>query len=267
MNSLSKIIAFFTLLLLPFFALTQNGSFTGLGNSSVMLYDFWAINNNQAGLADIESPEIGVCYDYNYQMWQTGIQTIGFVLPTKSGNFAFSGSRYGYSGYSENGIGLAYSRNLGKMFSTSLQFDYLFFNQGEYGFSGGALTFEVGLISRPIENLQIGLHIYNPAEYTFDEYEDDEVPTIIRFGLGYYFGKQVMLSVETEKDIDDENRFKTGLQYEPIEHFFIRTGFLSNPNQFSLGIGFAINKFTTDIAITTHESLAMSSQISFKYKF
>lgn len=267
MNRIIQIIAFLPLLLLPFVGLTQNGSFTGMGDASVMLYDFWAINNNQAGLADMESAEVGVCYDNNFQLWETGLQTIGFVLPTRSGNFAFSGSRYGYSGYSENSVGLAYARNLGKLFSASVQFDYLFYYQGDYGYNKGALLFELGLISRPIENLQIGVHIYNPAQVMLEEFDDKEVPTILRFGLGYYFSEQVIFSVETEKDIDNENRFKTGLQYEAIEHFFIRTGFLSNPNQFSLGIGFALNKLTTDIAITTHESLQLSSQISFKYAF
>jgi hypothetical protein len=208
-----------------------------------------------------------VCYDHNYQLWETGVQTLGFVLPTKSGNFAFSGSRYGYSGYSESSVNLGYARNLGKKFSASVQFDYLFYYQGEYGYNKGALLFEVGLISRPIENLQIGAHIYNPAQVTLEEFDDEVVPTVFRFGLGYYFSKQVVYTLETEMNTDEEVRFKTGLQYEAIEHFFIRTGFLTQPNQFSLGIGYALNKLTTDIAIVTHETLQLSSQISFKYAF
>ncbi len=246
---------------------SQNGSFTGMGNSSVMLYDFWAIYNNQAGLANIERSEVGICYENNYAMWETGKQALGFVLPTKTGNFALSVSRYGYTGYSENSVGLAFARNLGKIFSASIQFDYLFYTQSEnYGYKG-ALLFQVGFISTPIENLQIGLHVYNPGRVTLEDYNDKRVPTVIRFGLGYYFSEQVLLSVETEKDIDQKNRFKTGLQYEIIDGFFIRTGFLTNPNQFSLGIGYTNNDFTVDIATTTHESLPLSSQISFKYRF
>ena len=253
--------------LLPLSLFSQNGGFTGMGNSSVMLYDFWSIYNNQAGLSDIDRPEVGICYENNYALWETGKQSAGFVLPTKTGNFALSANRFGYSGYAENSIGLAFARNLGKLFSASIQFDYLFYTQSEnYGYKG-ALLFQVGLISRPIENLQIGLHVYNPGHVTLEDYDDKRVPTVIRFGLSYYFSEQVLFSVETEKDIDKENRFKTGLQYEIIDGFFIRTGFLTNPNQFSLGIGYALNDFTVDIATTTHESLPLSTQISFKYRF
>jgi hypothetical protein len=267
MNNTIEKIAFLFLLLLPLLGFTQNGGFMGMGNASVMLYDFWAINNNQAGLADIESPEIGVCYDHNYQLWETGMQSMGYVLPTKSGNFALSGKRYGYSGYAEHNFGLAYARNLGKMFSASLEFDYLFYTQSEYSGIREAFLFQVGIISRPIENLQIGLHVYNPGMVSLKNYEEQRVPTVVRFGLGYYFSNQVVYTVETEMDIDNEVRFKTGLQYEAIEHFFIRTGFLTQPNQFSLGIGYTLNKLTTDFAIITHESLQLSSQISFKYAF
>lgn len=259
-----SIILFITLLL-PLLSFSQNGSFTGMGNSSVMLYDYWALYNNQAGLSDIETPEVGFSYENNYLLWETGISALGFVLPTKFGNFSLATSRYGYSSYAENSIGLGFARNLGKYFSASVEFDYLFYTQSvNYGYKG-ALLFQVGIIAKPIENLQIGFHVYNPGKVTLEDYNDEAVPVVIRFGLGYFFSEQILLTAETEKDIDNENRFKVGLQYEPIENFYMRTGFLSNPNQFSFGLGYKHNDFTTDIAFTTHESLPISSQISFKY--
>lgn len=255
------------LLFMVIIGFSQNGSFTGMGNSSVMQYDFWAISNNQAGLSDIETVEFGVNYDHNYQLWETGVQAAGLVIPTKSGNFAFGGSRYGYSGFSENTFGLAFARNLGKYFSASIGFNYLFYTQSaNYGYRG-TVVFQMGMITKPIENLQIGLHVYNVARAKLEDYNDKRVPTVIRFGLGYFFSEQVLVTAETEKDIDQENRFKMGIAYEPVDHFFIRTGFMTNPNQFSLGIGFKYNKLTTDIAAITHETLPMSGQISFKYQF
>ncbi len=259
------LIIFFISLSLNTFS--QNGGFTGMGNSSVMLYDFWAVFNNQAGIADISTVETGVCYENNYMMWETGKQAFAVVVPTNFGNFSLSANRYGYSGYAENNVGLAYARNLGKYISASLEFDYLFYTQSQnYGYKG-ALLFQVGIIGKPIENLQIGLHVYNPGHVTLEDYNNQQVPLVIRFGAGYYFIKQVLLTAETETDIDNETRFKTGLQYEVIDNLFLRTGFLSNPNQFSVGIGYTFKKLTTDIAFYTHETLPMSTQISFKYAF
>ncbi len=250
-----------------FMSFAQNGSFTGIGNASVMLYDFWALYNNQAGLADIESPEIGVSYENNYFLWQTGKQSIGAVLPTKSGNFAINGYRFGYSDYSENNFGLGYARNLGQFISTAVHFNYLYFSQSRnYGYKG-TFIFQLGLIAKPVEKLYIGVHVYNPGRVKLEDYADKRVPTIFRLGMGYYFGEQVLVTAESEKDVDQPIRFKSGIQYEIIDHLFVRTGFLTNPNQFSLGLGYTLNHLTTDVAITTHQSLPLSSQISFKYSF
>jgi hypothetical protein len=266
MKSFSTIILLF-LLTQSSICFAQNGSFTGMGNASIMLYDYWALYNNQAGLSDIKSPQMGVSYENNYMMWETGKQAFGFVLPTEFGNFFLATSRYGYSDYAENNIGIGYARNLGKYFSASIQFDYLFYSQAHnYGYKG-AILLQTGIIAKPIKNMQIGFHIYNPAEVVLEDYNDKKVPTIVRFGISYLFNKQVLLSIESEKDIDNENRFKAGLQYEAIDNLFIRTGYLTSPNQFSLGLGYVYKKLTTDIAFYTHESLPISSQISFKYTF
>lgn len=238
-----------------------------MGNASVSLYDFWSLYNNQAGLANIEKPEVGVSYDYNYQIWQTGVTAAGFVLPTKSGVFAIMGNRYGYSSYAEHNNAISYSRNLGKKFSAAVTFNYLLFSQAETIRYRGAFFFQTGLISTPIEKLQIGLHLYNPGMATLADYNDKKVPTIVRFGISYEFSDEVIASIETEKDIDQKPRFKAGVQYQAIPDFFIRTGFMTNPNQFSLGIGYKIKSFTTDIAMTTHEILPLSSQIAFRYHF
>jgi len=262
-----KNIIIIILFLFPMFGMSQNGSFTGMANSSIMLYDYWALYNNQAGLSNIEHIETGVSYENNYMVWETGKQAFGFVLPTQFGNFFLSTSRFGYSDYAENNIGIGFARNLGEYFSASIQFDYIFYSQASnYGYKG-ALLLQTGFIAKPIKNMQIGFHIYNPSEVVLEDYNDKKVPTIIRFGISYLFSNKVLLSTESEKDIDAENRFKVGLQYEAIDKLFIRTGFLTNPNQFSLGIGYGYKKLTTDIAFYTHESLPISSQISFKYEF
>jgi len=245
----------------------QNGRFTGMGDASVMLSDFWSAFGNQAGLASIIQPEAGISYYNQYMMWETGTQIGAFVLPTRSGNFAASFSHYGYSLYSENNLGLAYARNFGTIWSASLQFDYLFYNQSDDYGNQGAFLFELGIIAKPIEKLSIGAHLYNPARAKLSDYQNERVPTIMRFGLGYQFDEWVLVTLETEKDLEQNARVKCGLEYQPVTSLFLRAGLLTQPNQFSLGLGYKIQNFTTDISFITHESLPISTQLSFKYTF
>lgn len=255
------------LLFISNLCLAQNGSFTGMGNASVSLYNFWSLFNNQAGLSEINRPEIGVGYDYNYQIWQTGVSALGFVMPTKSGNFALMASRYGYSGYGEQNTGISYSRKLGQMFSAAVSFNYLFFTQADVTGYNGSFFLQTGLISTPAKNLQIGAHIYNPTLVKLKNNQSQMLPTVFRLGMNYKFSEQVLLAIETEKNIDKKARFKAGIDYNAVENLYLRCGFLTQPNQFSLGLGYKIKNLVTDVAIITHEVLPLSSQISFKYQF
>ncbi len=245
----------------------QSARFAGIGYSSVVLYDAWSVSNNQAGLANVNDATLAFGYENKFQLKETSTQTAALILPTKTGNFAVSYKRFGYELYAENKIGLAFARNLGKYFSAGLQFDYLYYQQTEDYGNRGAFLFEVGIIAKPIDKLFIGVHLYNPSKTKLADYDDERVSTIMRFGMGYYFTEQVVLTIETEKDIYQKARIKGGIEYEPLTHLFLRTGFGTEPNQFSCGLGYRFWNFTTDIAVSTHESLPLSTEISLKYSF
>ncbi len=254
-------------ILIPNILLAQSARFAGIGYSSVVLYDAWSAINNQAGLANLTAPTLAFGYENKFQIKETSTQVAAFVMPTKTGNFAVSYKRFGYELYAENSFGLAYARNLGKYISAAVQFDYLYYQQTENYGNRGAFLFEAGIIAKPIDKLFIGVHLFNPSKTKLADYDDERVPTVMRFGMGYYFTNQVVLTIETEKDIQQKARFKGGIEYEPVTHLFLRTGFGTEPNQFSFGLGYRFWNFTTDIAVSTHETLPLSTEISLKYSF
>lgn len=249
------------------FISAQNARFAGMGNASVSTYDLWGALGNQAGLSDLKTLELAAGYENKYQFAETGTQAMVCAVPTRTGNFALSVNRFGYNLYSENNIGLAFARNLGKFISAGIQFDYFNIQQPEAYGNRSVLLFEAGLIAKPIENLFIGAHIFNPTRAKLADYKDERVPTIMRFGLGYYFSKQVLFNIETEKNVYYKARFKAGIEYEPINQLYFRTGFANNPNQYTFGLGYIIWNLDTNIAIVTHEWLPLSTEISLAYKF
>lgn len=267
MNLIAKNIILGLCLFTTLLSNAQSGSFAGMGNASVMLHDFWASFSNQAGLANVESPSIGLDYYNHFWLSETGTQRGAFVLPTRSGNFSLSYQRYGYALYSENNLGLAFARKLGELVSAAVQFDYLFYHQSEAYGNRGAFLIETGIIAQLTSEFSVGLHLYNPTRVKLADYQDERVPTLMRFGLAYYFSPWVLLSVETEKNLEQKARFKCGLQYEPVKSLFLRTGLMTQPNVFTAGLGYQIKNFTTDLAFISHETLPLSSQIALTYKF
>jgi hypothetical protein len=57
---------------------------------------------------------------------------LAFTLPTARGNFGLVGNYFGSSFYNQLSLGLAYSRNLGKI-DVGAQFNYCQFKVVEYG--------------------------------------------------------------------------------------------------------------------------------------
>ncbi len=67
--------------------LPQGARSAALGNASVTFADFWAIQNNQAGLADFKNIAAGFYYENRFLLKELSLKSVAFVLPTKNRNF------------------------------------------------------------------------------------------------------------------------------------------------------------------------------------
>lgn len=239
----------------------------GMANSTVMISDLWSVYHNQAGLAYLNNIYAGAYFENRFNISQLGIKSTAFVLPTNSGTFGASVTYFGYSKYNESKFGLAYAKKLSKHFSVGMQFDYLNTSIGdEYG-NKGAFVFELGLMAEPVENLLIGVHVYNPTRSKLAVYQDERIPTVFRAGIGYKFSKKVIVTVETDKNLDFKPTYKAGFEYHFIKGLYLRTGISANPNQNFFGMGYAFKSLSVDVAFSTHEVLPMTSHFSVNYKF
>lgn len=239
----------------------------GMGNASATFSDVWAVSHNQAGLAKIEKPTVGLHYENKFIVKEYGLQSLAFVMPTKSGNFGLSLSYFGYSKYNESKIGLGYGRTLGDKISIGAQIDYLnTYIANEYG-SKGTFVGEIGVIAQPMEKLFVGIHVYNPTMSEIATYDNERIPTIFKLGLGYKFSEKLYFAAETEKDVDFDPVFKTGIEYMVLEDFYLRAGLSTNPVQNSFGIGYVLNRLKIDFAFSTHQLLGITPHFTVIYEF
>ena len=73
----------------------QDGHFEAMGNASVMQSGLWAVNNNQAGLADFQKFAVGVNYQNRFQLAETSTKSVAAAIHTRTGNFGLSFNRFG----------------------------------------------------------------------------------------------------------------------------------------------------------------------------
>jgi hypothetical protein len=243
------------------------GRQAGMGNAGVTLYDFWSISHNQAGMAHLQHAGAGFYFENRYMAREMSFGAAALALPTNTGVFGASVTYFGYSQYYESKAGLSYARAFGERLSAGVQLNYLHTYIGEGYGSAGNLAVEMGMIYEMLPQFFIGAHIFNPTRARIAEYNDERIPTIIRLGVSYVFSERVLLSVETEKDIDRDPVFRAGLEYQVVDNLYLRGGLGTHPSVNAFGFGLNVGNLQIDLASSFHQTLGYSPQLSILYHF
>lgn len=243
------------------------GRSLGMAGSGVALSgDLWGIQNNQAGLAFIKSFQAGAFYESRFLVEGLGMKGFGAALPTKPGVFGLCVTSLGLGNlYSENKAGLSFAKSFGPKISAGVQIDYYYTHMAENYGNYSTACGEFGLMAEPVNNLKIGFHIFNITRSKLGGSTDERIPTIMRLGGLYSFSDRVLVTVEAEKDIDFKPIIRGGIEYRPVENFYLRAGAASNPNLMSFGCGIVMKKLRLDIASSFHSVLGFSPAVSLQY--
>ena len=134
-------------------------------------------------------------------------------LMTKNGNFGLKAGYSGFSDYNETQLGLAYARKLGSKIDVGVQFNYNGIRIPTYG-NASAISFEAGVIMHISEKLHSGLHINNPVGGKFGKDQQEKLPSVYSFGLGYDASEKFFISCEIEKEEDQPINVNAGFQYK-----------------------------------------------------
>lgn len=241
---------------------------SAIGISSTSIANVFSAGNNQAGTAFLDKPSVGIYYSNSFFM--KGLNDFAFVgaFPIKkAGTLGVSVNYLGYNAYNDKKVGLSYSLKLIKELSIALQLDYLNTKIGNNYGSKNYFTFEFGIFAKPIKELSIGVHIYNPLSLTVDESTNEKVPTILKLGATYNIKDIVYLTAETEKDIRDEFLFRFGIDYRPIDLISVRAGITTQPITGVFGVGFNVKSLKIDLNSSFHPNLGFSTQAGLSYAF
>lgn len=239
------------------------GRAAAMGGSSVASQGLWALQNNPAGMANLDKISLGLYYENRWMLPETAYKCGAFALPTKFGTLGLSFNQFGSSKYNENKIGLAYAKDFGRYLQIGLQLDYLLLKIGnDYG-KFNAVTFELGIQSHITDKLTLGTYIFNPVNFSFEQtLNHEKLPIVMRFGLAYQFTKDFIGQCEIEKDTEREGvSLRGGLEYEAVKNLYIRAGVQTNPGILSFGLGYGIRFAQINVAAQLHNELGASIQI------
>jgi len=237
----------------------------GLGNASVTLSDPWAIFNNIGALGKAPSEKLAIAgYDHRLGLNELTTLAAGIMLPTeKIGTIGIGISNYGGKLFNQQQIGLGLAKQLG-LASLGIKINYFQTNIEGYGRSARPVL-ELGGTAELIPGLFFGAHVYNITRAAISKASFDYLPTIIKAGISYRPSNNLMVNIETEKELYSPPQFKAGIAYSFEEKFWARTGINSQPNNLYFGIGFRPRRFQVDYAISRNYLLGFTHHFSLNY--
>ena len=240
----------------------------GVANSTVAVPNLWSSFHNQGSLGFFEGMQVGLYYENRFNIPEFGVKSFAFAMNTKPGTFAIDFTSFGFSKFSDNKIGLAYGMKLSDYIAVGIQLDYFYIQQESYYGNIGAIAGEIGILANPFDDFYVGAHVFNPWRTKISENQDERLPTILRLGFAYDFSEEMKFSSEIEKDLDYPTMLKSGLQYEPVQNFILRTGVsFSGKNTFiAFGLGYLFKNVSLDISFENHPVLGFKSGVSVMYR-
>lgn len=262
-----------------------------LGNASVAIGgDVWAMGNNVAGLGEVRQPTVGFYGENRYFSTALNVAALNLALPlgrqpaeaagtpalmpgaeggsdapaprpwARHGVVGVEAQRFGGQLYNETRVGVGYGYRFGQI-SLGARVDVLQVSIEGLGSRRVALGTLGGQVEVVPRRLSFGAALYNLSQTRLASYQNERVPTVLKAGLAYRPGAQVLLLVEAEKDVERDANFKAGLEYRPVPVLAARLGLASLTEQASAGIGVLAGSFQIDYAAAFQQALGFSQHL------
>jgi hypothetical protein len=224
---------------------------------------FWSSFHNQALLADNHSFSFGANYENRFSIDQLGIRTAGIIIPSGKTSLGIIYSHFGYADFNRNMTGLACGLKLSEKLAAGVQVDYFAeMVPGDYE-DIHIITGEAGIVFPATENTMIGIHLFNPVPNSLRK---TNMPSTLRIGAGTNLNNLLFAGAEAEMSSGNNFIMRMGFEYEALKKFWLRSGFSTENNSFSFGIGYLAKFVKIDLAFSTHECLGITSSASLIFK-
>lgn len=245
----------------------ENAAAMGMGGATIANPGLSTnlVNEAQLGLGERLGFWAGSALPYGVEGWNSA-HFQGIVGVGKYGGAGLGIEHSGTDIYTEQRYRLAYGRRLAEAFYFGGSADVLRASAQEYG-STTMATFGLSVLARALPTLWFGAKIQNPFQQKIG---DDIVPTVLRIGASWKPSELLIMSLETEKDLERKNMIKAGLEYRPTNALVIRAGMRNNNlARLAFGAGLKLkNNIAIDLASEWHPSLGLtpSAMVSWRKK-
>jgi hypothetical protein len=211
----------------------------GMANAFVAVSDnLWAVNYNPAGLTQVTGIQCSAFIVPN-QFGLPELQTTSFAaaVPLSFATVALKAEKFGFDLYQETEVGMAFAFKVDQ--NTIL--------------NGGILAYA-------LKNVKVGFNFNNIMGATVGRTRE-KLPQLFAIGTCWSPLKDLLLSLEMEKDIRYPASIKWGIEQIVFDALAFHAGVANNPEKYSAGITVKYSFFEFGYAGYSHFDLGWTHQI------
>ena len=233
-----------------------------MANASTTFNDVWAYHNNPGAVGAIEKFSVGLSYENRFLLKELQNQALAVAIPLKVGVISVGGHFYGYSQFRSTKAGLGYGMKLSEKLFAGVQLNYQGLQlSSNYG-SKSSMTAEAGIYAKITEKWKLGVSAFNLGRAKLSDYQDDRFSTILRLGNSFQFSKNLLVTLEFEKNLDYALRIKAAAEYQVVDNFYVRGGFASARTNLTFGFGYHFKQVHIDAGSAYDTILGWSPHFS-----
>jgi competence ComEA-like helix-hairpin-helix protein len=224
-----------------------------------------AIFINCSGLAQLAQTSLSIFYTRPFGMKELSYSSFAAIIPTSLGNFATGITSFGNDIYREQSLILSINRSFKQKIYYGFNLHYMKLQISGYG-SDFSFGVDLGFLIKITPKLNWGFFATNLNRATLGRIHDN-LPQTFCTGFSIFPINELTLNMDIFKDSIYPLELRWGIEYLLFHRIALRSGFATEPSQFSAGFGFLFSHFKVDYAVTTHQSLGLTHHFSLQLQF
>lgn len=238
-----------------------------LGEATVALVDVNSYYSNPASSSHISSTETGLSYQNKFLINEFQQSALALALPLNKGVVSFAGMISGLRLFRSSRVGTGYAVKLSDIFSIGAQVNFQQIQIQDVTFSND-LQASIGFLLNVSSRLKLGVAAFNLGNGLFNKNKTEIAPLLIRIGGNLSVNSKLIVLAEIEKDVIHQQRIKFGVEYQPVENLYLRSGAVLNEQLLSFGVGYrSQKKLFIDLGGAWQQRLGWSPSLGIRYVF
>lgn len=219
--------------------------------------------SNPAGLATNKNLQFGLHYHNRFMLHELGTQSICAAVPVNRGSFASRINYFGTNALNESKFTISYGHNFTAWLAGGIDLNYHYLSIGTLNEKLSAVTGNIGMVVRPMDELCIGIFYQNPANILFESEYGNNTGTSLQAGITYNEFEKFLIAAKVRWIDFSWIDVALGTEVYLTRNLIVRGGIkLPSSMSYTFGAGFCFSWIHFDLGFEQHPVLGLSSSAS-----